>query len=164
MTDTPSETAASNSAPTPSPAPTPTPTSAPTPTGSYLSDPPTAVNPQIVDAVQTSTEYVFGFEQMPGGPGDIAGRLSAGGAVAYEKAAQAAAIEFQDAADYQRNVLSISSVAQGKALAMMFAEPAKIPQYAIIYILAMAGSLVAEITAGQIGQQAATTLEKFPKG
>jgi len=52
------------------------------------------VNPQILDAVTKSSGFVFAKQSGPG--------TSAGNAIAYEKAVQAAALAVQDAADYQR--------------------------------------------------------------
>ena len=116
------------------------------------------LNKQIVDAVKTSTDFVFGLQPKSDGT-----RISAGAAIAYEKAAQAAALAVQDAEDYQRNVLSISTVAQGKALALMFAEPANIDTYAKILVLAIVTSVAATLTAGVAGVQATYTLTNVPR-
>lgn len=126
-------------------------------------DPGAVVNPQIVDAVRTSTGFAFGLENKLQAPVDNGTRLSSGAAVAYEKAAQAAAFAVQDATDYQRNVMSISNVAQGKALAMMFADKEHIATYAQILVLAMASSLAAVVTAGEVGAQATKMLQSFPR-
>ncbi len=130
-------------------------------------DPPPSslqVNSQIIDAVRKSTAFAFGLENKLQPPVDGGGtRLSSGAAIAYEKAAQAAAIAIQDAVDYQRNVLSISNVAQGKALATMFADESKIPQCAIILALALASSLAAAITVGEIGAQVNKVIDGFPR-
>jgi hypothetical protein len=95
------------------------------------------------------------------GPGDAA----SGAAIAYDKVAQAAALAIQDAADYQRNALSISAAAQGKALAMMLqpSELANIERYSMIYVLALAGSMAASVTAGLISEQANAILRNFPR-
>jgi hypothetical protein len=122
------------------------------------------VNPQIIDAVGAATGFAFGLENQlyPQSPAPGT-RLSAGAAIAYEKAAQAAGLAVQDAADYQRNVMSISTVAQGKALAMMFADQANIEKYAIILVLAMITPLAAALTAGVADTEATTMLTDFPR-
>jgi hypothetical protein len=78
------------------------------------------VNSQILEAVQHSTNFVFGlennFQSSPSGAS-----LSSGAAIGYEKVAQAAAYAIQDAIDYQRNMLAITGAVQGKALAMIIA-------------------------------------------
>ncbi len=124
------------------------------------------VNPQIVDAVKTATTYALGLQAPPTPPpgGDTTpSRLSACQAMAYDKAAQAAAIAFQDAADYQRNVLSVSNVAQGKALAMMFIDKPNFNTYLEIFGVALVGSIVAPIVAGMAADSLTTALSKFPK-
>jgi hypothetical protein len=125
--------------------------------------PPLQVNSQIIDAVKKSTAFAFGLENKLQAPMDGGTRLSSGAAIAYEKAAQAAALAIQDSVDYQRNVLSISNVAQGKALATMFADESKIPQCAIILALALASSLAAAITVGEIGTQVNKMIQGFPR-
>jgi hypothetical protein len=113
------------------------------------------VNPQILDAVSKSTGFVFNPSTAPG--------TAAGNAIAYEKAVQAAALAVQDAADYQRNVLSISTAAQGKALAMMLATKEVLP-YAEILALAMVASVAATFTAGMASSEIAKSLKDFPPG
>jgi hypothetical protein len=117
---------------------------------------PPNVNLQILDAVSKSTGFVFGPNA------GTAPAANAGAAIAYEKVAQAAALAVQDATDYQRNILSISTVAQGKALAMMFAEKTINP-YAEILLLAVIASIGAAVTAGAVDLVAAEVAEKFPK-
>ena len=115
----------------------------------------TRVNPQILDAVERSTAFVYGPQpQFKGG-------IPAGNAIAYEKAAQAAALAVQDAADYQRNVLSISTAAQGKALAMMLATE-KVSPYAEILGLAVVTALAATVTAGMASSAIVGSLKDFP--
>jgi len=121
-------------------------------------DAPSTVNPQIVDAVTKSTEFVFGLAPTSG-----ASTITPGAAIAYEKAAQAASLWVQDAEDYQRNVMSVSNVAQGKALAMMFVDKENIKDYAVIFILAIVGSLAGTLTAGLAGVEAGKVLSEFPK-
>jgi hypothetical protein len=79
------------------------------------------VNQQILGAVQASTDFAFGLTASLNPPVAGGTRLSAGAAIAYEKAAQAAALSVQDVSDYARNVMSVAGVAQGKALAEILA-------------------------------------------
>ena len=121
-----------------------------------------AVNKQIIDAVQASTEYAFGLNnELQTSSGKT--RLSAGVAIAYDKAAQAAALGVQDATDYERNVLSISSTAQGKALAMILANQ-NVPQAAIAFVLALVASVVAPIVVAEVGTAQTYMLNNFPEG
>lgn len=115
-----------------------------------------SVNPQILDAVGKSIGFVF----APNAGG--AKGASAGAAIAYQKVAQAAALAVQDATDYQRNVLSISTVAQGKALALMFAEK-KVDPYAEILQLAIQASSSAVKIFGEVNAAAVTVATSFPK-
>lgn len=128
------------------------------------------VNPKIIDAVEKSTEFVFGIpskmDMNTGGTPTQA--YNAGTAISYEKVAQAAAYQIQDGTDYQRNMLSINGAAQGKALALMFEDIAKGPAgktdligHALIYILATAGNFAAAATNEYIGKSASTTLENY---
>jgi hypothetical protein len=117
-----------------------------------------AVNQQILDAVQASTEFAFGLNnEMQDSIGKQ--RLSAGVAIAYDKAAQAAALGVQDATDYERNVLSISSAAQGKALAMILAG-VKVEDAAV----ALIASVVAPIVVAEVGMAQTSMLTNFPQG
>ena len=120
-----------------------------------------AVNKQIIDAVQASTEYAFGLNNALQ---DSTGkdRLSASVAIAYDKAAQAAALGVQDATDYERNVLSISSATQGKALAMILAQQ-NVPEAAIAFVLALVASIVAPIVVAEVGTAQTYMLDKFPQ-
>ena len=120
-----------------------------------------AVNKQILDAVQASTEYAFGLNnQLQTDPGTD--RLSAGAAIAYDKAAQAAALGVQDATDYERNVLAISSAAQGKALAMILAGD-NVPDATIAFVLSLISSVVAPIVVYEVGQAQTAMLTNFPQ-
>ncbi len=137
------------------------------------------VAPQIVDAVKTSTEYAFGLIPgvTPAGgsggsgggatPAASGGGLNAGTPIAYQKAAQALAFSVQDAVDYQRNILSMTSAAEGKALALMFEDVAsgdvpKLGEHAIVYILSMLGALAGGLVAEQITNASGEALAKFP--
>ena len=121
------------------------------------SDPPLpAVNPQILDAVGKSIGFVFA--PNAGAPAGS----STGAAIAYQKVAQAAALAVQDATDYQRNILSISTVAQGKALALMFAEKTIDPYAAILQEAIKASTSAVQIFTS-VGTAAAAVATGFPK-
>ena len=109
----------------------------------------TIVNSQILDSVEQSTKFVFGSP--------------AGTAIAYQKVAQACALAVQDATDYQRNVMSVSMAAQGKALALMMSDPANVERYATAYVLAMIAPVAAAVTAGLVGKEAQEILAGFPQ-
>jgi hypothetical protein len=121
------------------------------------------VNSQIVDAVETSTTWALGFGNMGAGPASGVTRVSAGGAIAYDKAAQAAALAVQDAADYQRNMLSISTTVQGKAMAMMLASGGVNEPALIAYAMALVSSLAAPIAAGMAAESVTKAVESFPR-
>ncbi len=125
---------------------------------------PTTVNPQIVDAVKTSTEYAFGFAPLATQPPDPLNRISAGAAISYDKAAQAAALAMQDAADYQRNVMSVSAIVQGKAMAKILASPGAPSEGALVaYVLALVSAIAAPISAAVASEAAILPLKNFPK-
>ena len=129
--------------------------------------PASVVNPQIVNAVQTSTEYALGFGALNDQTADAKAVVSAGAAIAYDKAVQAAALAVQDAADYERNVLSISAAVQGKALAMILADPLEVDWESgpvVAFGLAILSSLVAPVAAGlaSVAVSEAVTLT-FPR-
>lgn len=123
-----------------------------------------AVNPQIVDAVTTSTEFALGFADLGTQTTVADTRISAGVAISYDKAAQAAAISVQDAADYQRNMLSISTAVQGKAMAIILASPAAPPEGALIaYALGLVSSFAAPVAAAVAAESVVLSLKTFPR-
>jgi hypothetical protein len=122
-----------------------------------------AVNKQIKDAVQTSTNWALGFAPMEDGTPSSTIRVSAGGAIAYEKATQAAALSVQDAADYQRNVLSLSAAVQGKAMTMVLASDGVNNPAIIAYAMALVSSVVAPIAAGLASESVTTAVKTFPR-
>ncbi|MGD0190324.1 MAG: hypothetical protein ABSD74_06250 [Rhizomicrobium sp.] len=122
---------------------------------------PLGVNSQIVDAVRKSTRFAFGMQDDIDLPGDPV-QLKAGAAIAYDKAAQAAALGVQDATDYERNVLAISSAAQGKALAMILANQ-NVEQAMLGFLFALIASFVAPIVVVEVGKAQTGMLTSFPK-
>ncbi len=134
------------------------------------------VNPQIVDAVDVSSQYAFGilpdYPSSSGGGGGGAGAAgplaNAGAPIAYQKAAQALAFSVQDAVDYQRNILSMTAAAEGKALQLMFEDIAEqnleaLGEHAVVYILSMLGGLAGGLVAEQITTASGKALAEFPK-
>ena len=125
------------------------------------------VSPKIVDAVDKSTKYAFGVPVPTSNTSSTTPTYNAGQAIAFEKVAQACAYQVQDATDYQRNILSVNSAAQGKALALMFKDVEsgkgeKLAEHAIIFVLAIMGSIAASATAEFIGTAAGKVLKDFP--
>ncbi|EDX79190.1 hypothetical protein ER13_03205 [Brevundimonas sp. EAKA] len=121
------------------------------------------VNSQIKDAVQTSTNWALGFAPLEQGTPSTSTRVSAGGAIAYDKATQAAALSVQDAADYQRNMLSISTTVQGKAMAMMLASGGMNEPALVAYAMALVSSFAAPIAAGLAAESVTTAVKTFPR-
>ena len=124
------------------------------------SDARSTLNAQIADAVKQATDFAFG---AAGEPQPATGRSSAGAALAYDQVAQTCALAIQDAADYERNVMSVATAAQGKALALMLSDPANIERYSVVYTLALSGPVAAAVTAGVVGAQINETLKSFPR-
>ena len=122
-----------------------------------------AVNSQIKDAVQTSTNWAMGFAPLDAGTPSSASRVSAGGAIASDKATQAAALAVQDAADYQRNVMSISTTVQGKAMAMMLASGGLNEPALVAYAMALVSAFAAPLAAGLAAESVTKAVESFPK-
>lgn len=92
-----------------------------TPASDEAANLPSSVNKQILDAVRATTDFTFGLNAKLMEPVKDGSRLSSGAAIAFDKAAQAAALSMQDASDYMRNVMSVAGVAQGKAMAEILA-------------------------------------------
>jgi len=120
------------------------------------------VNPQILGAVQASTDFAFGLtanllEPVSGGT-----RLSAGAAIAFEKAAQAASLSVQDVSDYARNVMSVAAVAQGKALAEILAG-VNVQNAQTAMTQAQSAVTAAVAAVGALGTAQTTMLNAFPR-
>jgi hypothetical protein len=110
----------------------------------------TTVNPQILYAVKQSNQFVLGSA------------ATEGRGVAYQKVAQAAAFAVQDAIDYMRNIMTISTAAQGIALQKMVENPATAPAYEPILLFAQAAVLAAQQNFSSIGTAATTIAKEFP--
>jgi hypothetical protein len=110
----------------------------------------TTVNPQILDAVTKSNQFVLGSA------------TTEGRGVAYQKVAQATAFAIQDATDYMRNIMAISTAAQGIALQKMVENPATAPAYEPILQFAQAAVLAAQQNFSSIGTAATTVAKEYP--
>lgn len=123
---------------------------------------PTVVNPQIIDAVKQSTAFALGFAPLGAQDSDPSKLVSAGAAIAYDKAVQAAALAVQDATDYQRNVLSLSAAVQGKAMAMVLAEQ-DVEEALLAFAMALVSSVAAPFVAGEAAAKITTAISTFPR-
>lgn len=111
------------------------------------------VNTQIVDAVKKTRDAVHI------NPDDKAKVVDSG--VAYQKASQAAAFAVQDATDYLRNIMAISSTAQGMAL-KLFLET-KDPSYVQIITQAQSAVTMAASNLETVGLSAISVATDFPR-
>ncbi|MBU1002274.1 MAG: hypothetical protein KKE73_07095 [Proteobacteria bacterium] len=85
---------------------------------------------------------------------------SQGAGKAYQSVAQSAAIAVQDAADYLRNIETISSTAQGVALAQLLATGDA--QYVQVLEQAQKMAVQAASAFRDVGSNAADVLKGFP--
>ncbi len=114
---------------------------------------PLQVNSQIVDAVRQTRNA------MRIDAGDMSRILDAG--INYNKAGQAAAIAVQDAADYLRNVMTITSTAQGMALKLLLET--KDPLYGQVLEKAIESTSKAVANFEAVGKSAASVASSFPR-
>lgn len=113
---------------------------------------PLKVNPQVVDTitvVQDSTMI----------PGVV---KTSGAGKAYQAVAQSSAMAIQDAADYLRNMGTMSTTAVGAAMAQLLADPQDFPMYKEVLNEAQGLVTKASHNFKTIGEDAATVLQKFP--
>lgn len=111
----------------------------------------TTVNPQILDAVRQTTSFVT----------SAAGNNGAG--IAYQKVTQAAAIAVQDAADFMRNLMTISATASGVAMTKMVENPeVNVALYTPVIAQAEAIATFAATQFTAVGAAAATVATTFP--
>lgn len=124
------------------------------------------VNGQIVDAVKTSTGAVMGsFEAYPDkdvSPVHGTGTVYAN-TIAYPKVSQAAAYAVQDATDYLRNIMTMSTTAQGVIFKLMVENEAKAPLYIPILQQVQAAVTASQKNLQDVGSSAATVLSDFEK-
>ena len=109
-----------------------------------------AVNAQILDAVNQSTTTVLGSA------------ASAGAATAYQKVAQATAFAVQDATDYSRNVENIAMTAQGVIVAKMLEDQSNIPIYTPVLATLQEMVVAASTNLATVGTTAAEIASAYP--
>ena len=111
----------------------------------------TTVNPQILDAVKQTTTFVT----------SAAGNTGTG--IAYQKVSQAAALAIQDAADFMRNLMTISATATGVAMTKMVEDPAvNIPLFTPVIETAQSIATFATTQFTAVGEAAAKVVTGFP--
>jgi hypothetical protein len=120
----------------------------------------TAVNPQIVDAVRTTTDFVYAEGTQD--PGHGIGTVYAN-TIAYPKVSQAAAFAVQDATDYLRNIMTISGTAQGVIAKLMVEHKEQAALYIPILEQMQAAVTAAQQNLAEVGQSAGKTLAAFSK-
>ena len=147
MTDTPDEKTDDPAAPA-SPAANPSGAAA---SGGGTAGALTTVNPQILDAVKQTTTFVT----------SAAGNTGTG--IAYQKVSQAAALAIQDAADFMRNLMTISATATGVAMTKMVEDPAvNIPLFTPVIETAQSIATFATTQFTAVGEAAAKVVTGFP--
>ncbi len=120
-------------------------------TGGGTSGALTTVNPQILDAVKQTTTFVT----------SAAGNTGTG--IAYQKVSQAAALAIQDAADFMRNLMTISATATGVAKTKMVEDPAvNIPLFTPVIETAEGIATFATTQFTAVGEAAAKVVTGFP--
>jgi hypothetical protein len=111
----------------------------------------TTVNPQILDAVKQTTSFVT----------SAAGNTGTG--IAYQKVSQAGALAIQDAADFMRNLMTISATATGVAVTKMVEDPAiNIPLFTPVIAQAEAIATFATTQFTAVGEAATKVVTGFP--
>ncbi len=116
------------------------------------------VNAQIVDSVEKSRQFALG---PSAGNGSSSVAQATGAGKAYQSVAQSTAIAVQDAADYLRNMGTITSTTIGVAFAewMVTKEPSP---YKDIIQQATETMGAATATFGAIGKAATTVVQNYP--
>lgn len=125
---------------------------------------PNEVNGQIVDAVETSTGAVMGsFKTYPDQTVSPAHGTSTvyANTIAYPKVSQAATFAVQDATDYLRNIMTMSTTAQGVIFKLMVENEAKAPLYIPILQQVQAAVTASQENLQAVGNSAAAVLSKF---
>jgi len=112
----------------------------------------TAVNPQVIDAINQSQTAAMSAQVV----------LTSGAGKAYQSVAQSAAIAVQDATDALRNISTITTTAAGVIIAQMLVNPAS-PS---AKVLPMLQQVMTDATAdyAAIGAAATAIVNEFPSG
>ncbi|HSF42181.1 MAG TPA: RebB family R body protein [Thermoanaerobaculia bacterium] len=109
----------------------------------------TPVNSQIIDAVQTTKDFVIG--QAP----------QQGPEAVLQLVSQAVGLAVANGSSYLQNILTIDTAVTGKALALMMANPSEVAQYAPVVAQAQAAVAQSIQNFQQVGEAAAAVLAKF---
>ncbi|MGD8908704.1 MAG: hypothetical protein PVF13_02910 [Chromatiales bacterium] len=124
------------------------------------------VNGQVVDAVRTSTGAVMGaFNDYPDtSVAPVHGTSTVyANTIAYPKVSQAAAFAVQDATDYLRNIMTMSTTAQGVIFKLMVENEVKAPLYIPILQQMQAAVAASQENLEAVGKSAAAVLSGFEK-
>lgn len=118
-----------------------------------------AVNGQIVEAVKTTTGFVYAVDVTPTqGVGTVHANT-----IAYPKVSQAAAFAVQDATDYLRNIMTISTTTQGVVAKLMVEHKEEAPLYFPILQQMQAAVTAAQESFEKVGVSAAKIMAEFGK-
>jgi hypothetical protein len=110
----------------------------------------TKVNPQILDAVNTTNSIVVGAA------------ASEGVGIVRQQVAQSTGLAIQDAVDQLQQLLVLNSAVTGKAMAVIFTNQEQIPQ-ALLAVETMQSAVNTGVGwFQQIGDAAASILAKYP--
>jgi len=112
----------------------------------------TAVNPQVIDAINQSQTAAMSAQVV----------LTSGAGKAYQSVAQSAAIAVQDATDALRNISTITTTAAGVIIAQMMVNP-NTPNASILTTLQNVMTKATEDYVA-IGAAAAGIVNEFPSG
>ena len=117
------------------------------------------VNAQVIDSIEKVQQFTLGPVAQRGGASSV--MKASGTGKAYQAVAQSTAIAIQDAADYLRNMGTITSTTIGVAFAeWMVTKKAK--PYQEIIQQATDTMNDAKKTFGDIGSAATTVLQNYP--
>ncbi len=117
------------------------------------------INAQIIDSLEKTQQFTLGSVVKEAGAGSVVKASGAG--KAYQSVAQSTAIAIQDAADYLRNMGTITSTTIGVAFADWMVTKKAHP-YTEIIDKANETMTAATATFKQVGAAAKTVLQEFP--
>lgn len=112
----------------------------------------TAVNPQVIDAINQSQTAAMGAQVV----------LTSGAGKAYQSVAQSTAIAIQDATDALRNISTITTTAAGVVIAQMLVNPASPTSALLPTLQKVMESATKDYIA--IGAAATEIVNEYPSG
>ena len=112
----------------------------------------TAVNPQVIDAINQSQTAAMSGQVV----------LTSGAGKAYQSVAQSAAIAVQDATDALRNISTITTTAAGVIIAQMLVNPASPSAAVLPQLQNVMENATKDYLA--IGAAATAIVNEFPSG